>query len=66
MRLGKCSCAKVSALTLLPLLAAVFIGCGAAALPDQGAAEKGRQGNSPAGPVYGGASEHRQSRLGLR
>ena len=39
MRLGKCSCAKVSALTLLPLLAAVFIGCEAAALPDQGAAD---------------------------
>ena len=39
MRLGKCSCAKVSALTLLPLLAAVFIGCEAAALPDQGATD---------------------------
>ena len=39
MRLGKCSCAKVSALTLLPLLAAVFIGCEAATLPDQGATD---------------------------
>ena len=39
MRLGKCSCAKVSALILLPLLAAVFIGCEAAAPPDQGAAD---------------------------
>ena len=39
MRLGKCSCAKVSALSLLPLLAAAFIGCEAAALPDQGAAD---------------------------
>ena len=39
MRLGKCSCAKVSALSLLPLLAAAFIGCEAAALPDQGATD---------------------------
>jgi hypothetical protein len=43
MRLGKCSCAKVSALSLLPLLAAgMNIGCEAAALPDQGAAEAQR------------------------
>ena len=39
MRLGKCSCAKISALSLPPLLAAVFIGCETAALPDQGAAD---------------------------
>ena len=39
MRLGKCSYAKVSALSLLPLLAAAFIGCKAAAPPDQGATD---------------------------